>query len=88
MVLNEWEQLALNSLIVYNITGDIMKTLNVTIDHLTKEGVGVTRIEKKPMYIMYAIDGEELKFEDLFVKNIDMHEILRKAFYKVLTLEF
>ena len=24
-------------------------------DHLTKEGVGVTRVEKKPMYIMYAI---------------------------------
>ena len=44
----------------YNITGDIMKTLNITIDHLTKEGVGVTRIEKKPMYIMYAIDGEEI----------------------------
>ena len=38
-----------------------MKTMNVTIDHLTKEGVGVTRLEKKPMYIMYAIDGEELK---------------------------
>ena len=46
--------------LVYNITGDIMKTLNVTIDHLTKEGVGVTRIEKKPMYIMYSIDGEEI----------------------------
>ena len=52
--------MALFCFIVYNITGDIMKTINVTIDHLTKEGVGVTRIEKKPMYIMYAIDGEEV----------------------------
>lgn len=30
------------------------------------------------------VNGERLRFEDLFVKNIDMHEILRKAFYKVL----
>ncbi|MBO5179080.1 MAG: YARHG domain-containing protein [Clostridia bacterium] len=30
------------------------------------------------------INGERLKFEDLFVTNVDMHEILRKAFYKVL----
>lgn len=38
-----------------------MKTMDVVIDHLTKDGVGVTRIEKKPMYTMYAIDGEEVK---------------------------
>lgn len=30
------------------------------------------------------INGERLEFEDLFVKNIDMHQLLRKAFYKVL----
>lgn len=40
--------------------GDIMKTINITIDHLTKEGVGVTRIDKKPMYVMYAIENEEI----------------------------
>jgi len=38
-----------------------MQRLNVNIDHLTKEGVGVTRLEKKPVYIMYAIDGEEIE---------------------------
>ena len=52
--------MALFFIMLYNITGDIMKTLNITIDHLTKEGVGVTRIEKKPMYVMYAIDNEEI----------------------------
>lgn len=30
------------------------------------------------------VNGERLKFEDLFVENVDMYEMLRKAFYKVL----
>ncbi|MCI5745709.1 MAG: 23S rRNA (uracil(1939)-C(5))-methyltransferase RlmD, partial [Erysipelotrichaceae bacterium] len=37
-----------------------MKTLDIKIDHLTKDGVGVVRIEKKPMYIMYALENEEI----------------------------
>lgn len=63
-----------------------MKTINVTIDHLTKEGVGVTRIEKKPMYIMYAIDGEEIKANVEFVgkRNIfgSVNEIIKPSFYR------
>ena len=38
-----------------------MKTMDIVIDHLTKEGVGVSKLNKKPMYIMYAIDGEQIK---------------------------
>ena len=37
-----------------------MKTENFVIDHLTKEGVGVAHLEKKPVYIMYSIDGESI----------------------------
>lgn len=37
-----------------------MKTLQIKIDHLTKEAVGVCRIEKKPMYIMYALEDETI----------------------------
>lgn len=72
--------------IMYNITGDIMKTMNVKIDHLTKEGVGVTRIEKKPMYIMYAIDDEEIKVNVEFVgkRNIfgSVNEIIKPSKYR------
>lgn len=38
-----------------------MKSLDIIIDHLTPQGVGVSRLNKKPMYTMYAIDGEEIK---------------------------
>ena len=41
-----------------------MKTMNVTIDHLTKEGVGVTRIEKKPMQFLYK-SGEDYVFMNM-----------------------
>ena len=37
-----------------------MKTQSFLIDHVTKEGVGVAHLEKKPVYIMYAIDGEQI----------------------------
>ena len=43
--------------------------------------------EYKDEYIFLnyeLINGERLKFEDLFVENVDMYEMLRKAFYKVL----
>ena len=63
-----------------------MKTMNVTIDHLTKEGVGVTKIEKKPMYIMYAIDGEEIKVNVEFVgkRNIfgSVNEIIKPSKFR------
>lgn len=36
------------------------KTLTIKIDHLTKNGVGVTRIEKKPLYIPNVIEDEEI----------------------------
>lgn len=37
-----------------------MKTMQITIDHLTKEAVGVCKIEKKPLYIMYALEDETI----------------------------
>ena len=37
-----------------------MKQEKTTIHHLTKEGVGVSRIGDKPFYIPYAIDGEDI----------------------------
>ena len=63
-----------------------MKTMNVTIDHLTKEGVGVTRIEKKPMYIMYAIDNEEVKVNVEYVgkRNIfgSVNEVIKPSVFR------
>lgn len=37
-----------------------MAKLEIVIDHMTKEAVGVSRLEKKPMYVMYGITGEEM----------------------------
>ena len=63
-----------------------MKTMKVTIDHLTKEGVGVTRIEKKPMYVMYAIDNEEILVNVEFVgkRNIfaSVNEVTKPSKYR------
>lgn len=63
-----------------------MKTMKVTIDHLTKEGVGVTRIEKKPMYVMYAIDNEEILVNVEFVgkRNIfaSVNEVISPSKYR------
>ena len=63
-----------------------MKTMKVTIDHLTKEGVGVTRIEKKPMYVMYAIDNEEILVNVDFVgkRNIfaSVNEVIKPSSYR------
>ena len=63
-----------------------MKTLEITIDHLTKEGVGVTRIEKKPMYIMYAIENEKILANVEFVgkRNIfgSVNKVLTPSNYR------
>ena len=63
-----------------------MKTMKVTIDHLTKEGVGVTRIEKKPMYVMYAIDNEEILVNVNYVgkRNIfaSVNEVIKPSKYR------
>lgn len=63
-----------------------MKTLEITIDHLTKEGVGVTRIEKKPMYIMYAIENEKILANVEFVgkRNIfgSVNKVLTPSSYR------
>ena len=63
-----------------------MKTMKICIDHLTKEGVGVTRIEKKPMYIMYAIDNEEILVNVEFVgkRNIfgSVNEVIKPSPYR------
>ena len=63
-----------------------MKTMKIEIDHLTKEGVGVTRIEKKPMYIMYAIDNEEILANVEFVgkRNIfgSVNEVIKASPYR------
>ena len=63
-----------------------MKTMKVTIDHLTKEGVGVTRIEEKPMYVMYAIDNEEILVNVDFVgkRNIfaSVNEVIKPSSYR------
>ena len=37
-----------------------MATKEIVIDHLTKEGVGVTRYDKKPLYIMYGLENEKI----------------------------
>lgn len=63
-----------------------MKTMKITIDHLTKEGVGVTRIEKKPMYVMYAIDNEEILVNVNYVgkRNIfaSVNEVIKPSIYR------
>ncbi len=63
-----------------------MKTMDIVIDHLTKDGVGVTRIEKKPMYVMYALENEKLNVNIEFEgkRNIfaSIHEIYEPSIYR------
>lgn len=64
-----------------------MKTLNVKIDHMTKDGAGVTRLEKKPMYVKYGIENEELlvniDFEGKRNVFASIKEVLKPSIYRV-----
>ena len=63
-----------------------MKTMNIVIDHLTKDGVGVTHVEKKPMYVMYALENEEINVNIEYEgkRNIfaSIHEIYKPSRYR------
>ena len=53
-----------------------------------KESYSDNEIEKEKIYFNYElVNGERLKFEDLFTKNTDVISIVRRAFYRTMSRE-
>mgnify|MGYP003226516709 CR=1 FL=1 len=53
------------------------KEVKVTIDHLTKDGVGVAKIDKKPLYVKIALQTKRFVFVSI-MKEKEIYMVIFK----------
>ena len=78
----------------YNINEDIYRgfsnvisfTYSIPYTFEKKESYSYNDIETEKIYFNYElVNGERLKFEDLFKKDTDINSIIRRAFYRTMS---